>query len=280
MKALRMQLEAAGLVTTSLTQLYKVGGEVAFRLTVSGEDDDAEDLWENLRPLVEATGYWPIILGDSDGLERVVEQATDKTWGKTKTLIEKSQAINGEEFLAGQFEEFLSYRQEDLAYARQRGDEDRVRELETALASDDPFRCMPRGKWPRSVRPSNRLVTPYDHGTGEHLPEVFVALVPTKVSWQAPIYLHFGGFNDCPHPDSIGAVLRHWEQKYGAETICVTGDVLELRVANPPTKRATALALAREQFLFSRDIVEQGTETIDHLAAELLNAQTWFFWWD
>ena len=69
------------------------------------------------------------------------------------------------------------------------------------------------------------------------LPEVFVGLVPTKVSWQAAIYLHFGGFNDCPQPDEIGSVLRHWQGTHGAELICMKGDVLEMRVARPPTKR-------------------------------------------
>src|SRR4051794_14998870 len=166
MKALRMQLEAAGLVTTTLARLYKAGDEVAFRLTVSGEDDDAVDLWDNLRPLVEATGYWPVILGDSGDLERLTESASEKRWGQTKTLIEESLAISGEEFLAGVFAEFLSNRQKDLQYAREGGDEAYARELETGLASDDPFRCMPRGKWPRVVRPSNRVVTPYEFDTG------------------------------------------------------------------------------------------------------------------
>jgi hypothetical protein len=279
MKALRRQLEAAGLVTATLAPLYTVGDGVSFRLTVTG-DEDAEDLWEILRGLVEATGYWPVILGEAEEMNRVCEDATDKNWGPTKTLIEESLAINGEEFLAAEFDEFLSDRQEDVDYARKRGDEEYARQLEAALASDDLFRCMPRGKWPRGVRPSNHVVTPYDFETREHLPEVFVALVPTKLSWQVPLSLHFGGFNDCPHTESIGAVLRHWEQKYGAELICVTSSVLELRVANPPTKRAEALELAREQFLFCRDIVAQGTETIENLAAELLNARTWFLWWD
>jgi hypothetical protein len=139
---------------------------------------------------------------------------------------------------------------------------------------------MPRGPWPRPDWPRFRFRTPYDPDTDEHLPEVFVGLVPTKISWQVPIYLNFGGFNDCPDPWTIASILRYWQQVYGAELACLTNSVLEARVFQPPETREAALALAREQFLFARDIVEQGTGTVDGLAAELLDNENWFFWWD
>ncbi len=41
-----------------------------------------------------------------------------------------------------------------------------------------------------------------------------------------------------------------------------------------------ALGLAREQFLFCSDIVHQGTERLEVLPTALLDADTWFFWWD
>src|SRR5262249_38723137 len=125
-----------------------------------------------------------------------------------------------------------------------------------------------------------RYRTPYDHNTDEHLPEVFIALVPTKISWQAPIYLNFGGFNDCPPPHTIGSVLRYWETANDVQVACLTSCVLEMSLFRPRETKEAALALAGEQFLFDRDIVDQGTQTIEGLAAELLDNEHWFFWWD
>src|SRR5262249_26265456 len=121
---------------------------------------------------------------------------------------------------------------------------------------------------------------PNDIQSGRPLPEVFVGLVPTTESWQVPIYLQFGGFNDCPHPDAQGAVLRSWQEKYGAGLFCLRSDVLGLEVERAPREGEGALELAREQFLFCRDIVEQGTQSLERLAAELLGGELWFFWWD
>jgi hypothetical protein len=277
MKALRLRLAAEGIDVSSLAPLYEAGDEHGFRLSVS---EDAEGAWEVLRGLVEQTGYWPVILGDDDELERIAEDAGYKHRKAARTLVDKSLASTGEGFMAWAFDEFLFCRQEDAKYYRTSGDEAKASEMEAVLATDDPFRFMPRGKWLRGVRPNTSVTTPYHHRTGEHLPEVFIGLAPTKVSWQVPIYLNFGGFNDCPHPDDIGTVLRYWQEKHGAEMMCERHDVLELRVARPPRKRQDALLLAREQFLFCQDIVEQGTQSLERLAAELLNATRWFFWWD
>jgi hypothetical protein len=43
-----------------------------------------------------------------------------------------------------------------------------------------------------------------------------------------------------------------------------------------------ALALAWEHFVYCPDRVYQCTRTgtLDELAAELLNAPVWYFWWD
>jgi hypothetical protein len=40
------------------------------------------------------------------------------------------------------------------------------------------------------------------------------------------------------------------------------------------------MTIALQQFAYCPDIVLQGTETIDRLAAGLLEARYWFFWWD
>jgi hypothetical protein len=76
------------------------------------------------------------------------------------------------------------------------------------------------------------------------------------------------------------AVHKRWSDRYGSRIACASGDVIECTVARPPASRGEALALAREQFLYAPDIVHQGAETIEELAATLLGGRTWYFWWD
>ncbi len=41
-----------------------------------------------------------------------------------------------------------------------------------------------------------------------------------------------------------------------------------------------AVSLATEQCMYAPGIVWQGTETATVLASAVLDAETWFFWWD
>jgi hypothetical protein len=60
----------------------------------------------------------------------------------------------------------------------------------------------------------------------------------------------------------------------------MSGDQVEFAVARPPQDREGALALAHEQFVYFTDNVAQGTQRIEALAAALLGAHVWHFWWD
>jgi hypothetical protein len=62
--------------------------------------------------------------------------------------------------------------------------------------------------------------------------------------------------------------------------VAFAGDVVEYRVARPVGAQEQAMELALEQFAYCPDIVLQGTETLERLAAEILGARRWFFWWD
>jgi len=39
-------------------------------------------------------------------------------------------------------------------------------------------------------------------------------------------------------------------------------------------------SLAREQYAYCNDLVDQGTESVAALAAGLLDGTVWYFWWD
>jgi hypothetical protein len=76
------------------------------------------------------------------------------------------------------------------------------------------------------------------------------------------------------------AALRSWRDRFGAELVGLGFDTMNLRVARRPQTRAEALELAREQDLYSQDLVDQVAGTLSHLAADLMTHEWWFFWWD
>lgn len=146
-------------------------------------------------------------------------------------------------------------------------------------AEPDLVDSPPRSDWPSEAHPITAFATLAPHGLRPSV-EVFIGLLPTTWSWEAPAYLHWGGWNDCPMPEVHVALQPDWQARYGSEIVVMHHDVIECRVAQPPTSREAALALANEQFAYCYDIVYQGTETLDALAAGLLNGTVWYFWWD
>jgi hypothetical protein len=111
-------------------------------------------------------------------------------------------------------------------------------------------------------------------------PVVELSLIALKHPYEAPAYLGFGGWNECPGPEIQVAVLREWFEHYGAEPAAMTGDVLECVVERAPKSEAECLELAADQWLFCEDIVSQGPMSVRRLAIELWRQPKWFFWWD
>jgi len=136
------------------------------------------------------------------------------------------------------------------------------------------------GEWPVEELQKMEITSHLAVLTGKPLKEVLIALIPTTESWQVPAYLRVGGWNECPTPEEHAALFKKWQSEYSAQVTCITGDIIELVVKNPPTEKDKALELALEQFIYCPDIVHQGVETIENLASTLLNGGVWYFWWD
>ncbi|HEY6225717.1 MAG TPA: DUF4253 domain-containing protein [Verrucomicrobiae bacterium] len=111
-------------------------------------------------------------------------------------------------------------------------------------------------------------------------PWVLIAKIPTPHPYEVPAYLRLGGWNECPDAPVHVALWKKWQHQYGAEILCVTGDIIEATVARPPTEKEECYKLAREQYLYCSDIVTQGVGTIDALASTLRAGKSWYFWWD
>ncbi len=110
-------------------------------------------------------------------------------------------------------------------------------------------------------------------------PIMHIALLPTTKGQELPAYLNFGGWQSCPPAVEHVAFWRHWSVNYGADPVILTGDVLEMRVRRPPKDLKQAYELAFEQYIYCENIVVNGLESIDRLAAALMHSPTWYFWW-
>ena len=127
---------------------------------------------------------------------------------------------------------------------------------------------------------SVRLAAHRDVLTRRPLRAVAIGLVPASDFHEVPAHVRYGGWNECPPPENHVAMHKRWQDRYGARIASMTFDVIECTVERPPESREDAMVLAREQFIYCPDIVHQGVETVENLAATLRGSRTWYFWWD
>jgi len=86
-----------------------------------------------------------------------------------------------------------------------------------------------------------------------------------------------GGFRDYLIP--FTAMLRSWEDRFGARLFEVGFDDIRLLVDRPPRTRELAEHLAAEQFQLANDCID-GERGIPWIAPRLVNSPYWTFWWD
>jgi hypothetical protein len=151
---------------------------------------------------------------------------------------------------------------------------------ETIAAMEREPHDPPLGEWPASSHPSMGLSVAHDVLTGKPLAKVYIGLAPTEDWTTIPAYLRWGGWNDCPAAEYHVAAMRVWRERYGAELVGMSSDTINLRVAVKPKTQEEALALARDQYIYCSDVIDQGVQTYSALAADLMANDWWYFWWD
>jgi hypothetical protein len=95
----------------------------------------------------------------------------------------------------------------------------------------------------------------------------------TVAGWDGPC-------NHTGHTQEISAVVRSWEERFGARVVAVGFAELSLSVAAPPLTYDHALRVATEHLAFCPDNIWQGTGSLEDYAKGLINAEHWSFWWD
>jgi hypothetical protein len=270
------------------------------RLEVAGAE--ALTTWERLR-LMHA-GSSPVVVGGPEDFKRIVEGATAWPGGpahRTPTqIIETADLLHHPEDLYRQHErDAVDMREQFEQLKRKRPDltppptfqlpeflkesfggkfsEANVKEMiESTLVSGEPR----IGEWPMEPMGAPQLSVATETLTGAPLEKVLIVTLPTDDSSTIPAYLHWGHWNGCPAPEYHVAALRSWRERFGAELVGLSHDVMNVRVKSRPSTREAALDLAREQYVYCSDIVDQGVQTLSALAAVLMESDWWYFWWD
>ncbi|WP_078893183.1 DUF4253 domain-containing protein [Streptomyces sp. NRRL F-2580] len=118
-------------------------------------------------------------------------------------------------------------------------------------------------------------------GSGS-LPSPRLALVPAARGADVPTAMGWCGPTNHENDTArISAVLRSWEDRFGARVVALGFDELYVSVAAPPPTVARALPVAAEHFAFAPDNIWQGCGTIRAYAGEAVTGSNlWGFWWD
>jgi hypothetical protein len=221
----------------------------------------AEAAWRLLRNHVDTTLHWPVIIGAETSrrsdIDNALEQILDDSAPEPAETIKEAMAKDPHKWLVERIE---ALEIEDLPPPSQRP--------QLSLVSSTAPTIRPYS-W-SSVR--NIL-------TRNFADRVHIMLVPTAIPWEVAAYLNWGGWNDCPMPAEHVIMHRYWHEQWHAEPFAMTSDIIELHVRKPPSA-SQSLAVAREQYAYAPDIVDQGTDTVEALAKTIANSDGWFFWWD
>jgi hypothetical protein len=114
------------------------------------------------------------------------------------------------------------------------------------------------------------------------LRELRPALVPARRSADIPAAIGWTG--PLNHEDDVArlcAVLRSWEDRFGARVLALSFDQLVLSVASPPSTLEHAEAVAAEHYAFCPDNFDQGISALSRYAEQaVLNSHLWLFRWD
>jgi hypothetical protein len=78
----------------------------------------------------------------------------------------------------------------------------------------------------------------------------------------------------------IAAVLRSWEDRFGARLVEAGHDEIRLLVDRPPRTLDHARAVAAEHYALADECGGRGLSTVPAIAASLIGSPFWAFWWD
>ena len=114
----------------------------------------------------------------------------------------------------------------------------------------------------------------------QYLSPARIGLVPagrpadvlTRLGWA-------GVTNTAWTPAQVSAVLRSWEDRFGARLLGVGFAEFRLVVSRPPRTLDEALPIAAEHVAFCDECARMGLRHVRELAGVLVDNPFWDFWW-
>jgi hypothetical protein len=236
---------------------------------------DAGLVWLALSSVGEQTGLVPILLEDDEDEDDYFFEDQFELGGYTSSS-ERLEELAGEVILEARWQGNLPSEAEEADY---------------------PDFAARRAPFARSF-PGLALAVSTGLGP-ERLGEVLVSLpaariglvaasrpadVLAKAGWSTfDDYLEYASLPQGPVSPAawIGAVLRSWEDRFGARLLNVgPGAEIRLLVERPPADSESAQRVAAEHFAFADECDFLGHSDIAEIAAALVGAPIWQFWWD
>lgn len=227
--------------------------------SASGEPDRTARAWLTARPV-----------GDREGTWRRWARAFDRT-GLWPLLVHE---FEGRPFRSGELD-------------RSAGPAlDAERVLREGWAGCTPVlpdgTALPHPPWP-GLAPGRG--SPDDRGVV--LPHVLtdlpgsLLLVPARRPADSLATLGwYGACNWSKSGADVAAVLRSWEERFGAYVVSIGFATLDLVVTRPPVTARQCELMASEHLAFCPDNLEKTVLALPDYARELRGLEVWHFWWD
>lgn len=217
------------------------------------DDPTPPGLWAELRAGHAESGLWPVLLDDST-----------QPWSAGQIAPEPVTDIDTYDPAAFMAE----------VWAERVAADDYLDDLE-------PYGAACPGLAPpgEAIGDPDVLADRYVRDLGDHGTPLGLAAaargadVLTVMGWQ-------GAINHNQWIAPLSAVLRGWENRFGARVVGMGFDTLELSVAAPPVTARQALHVAAEHWAFCPDNIVQGPGTLMDYADHIRGKTSWSFWWD
>jgi uncharacterized protein DUF4253 len=255
---------------------YGSGAPVAWATAVPVADPGR--IWQALSELSPETGLAPFLLA---GLDEACARPWDNNEFSDPADISAVGELDAAELLgelwSGEFEDDDTDpgddEDEDDDYGE---DEEYDDEFQAMIA---PFSRQFPGLAPAAAQRLNQAET--DRVLGSLKPARIGVAAASRPADVLPLIGWDGAVN---HGDDyaavIAAILRSWEQRFGARLLRVGFAEIQLLAGRPPRTLEAARLLAAEQFAFCDECAGQGLHDVTSITDHLLSSPIWTFWWD
>lgn len=236
-------------------------GETEVMWMTDSQLDEPGRTWWNLRsnsPLI------PVLLDALDGPQEVEEPR--RPWDSELVIWDTE--VLGTETVAESLEKLWSENDEDPFVREQMLPFTEFPGLATAETDS-----LPSAEIERAVKSA---------------PKAWLGLVPAKRPADVPLHIGWFATSDAfvlgPWtPSTFTAVLRSWEDRFGASVFRLGFAEMRLLVTRPPRSIEAALTIASEFFDVASEFhCEDGgaTNSVQKMAECIVGSPWWTFWWD